>query len=314
MNAELRSFVEQRLAALPFPVSPEDLLQRDAPGGLSEPGMRSANGHCRLVAARDGWVAVNLARPDDRELVPALTGRGGEPWQAVAAAARAECSRAFVLRAAELHLPVARVGEAMPTVLAQRTEGARAVRVIDLSALWAGPLCAGLLARAGSRVIRIDNSRRPDPTADASPRLDAWLNGGKHHVRFDLTTREGKADLRKHVFQADVLVTSARPPALERLGLDNNLLAANPDLIWAAITAHGWDTDRVGFGDDCAAAGGLVDWNSGQPLFMGDALADPLTGLEAALAVFERIKQKRGGRINLAMARIAASYAKAIGL
>ncbi len=58
--------------------TPEVLLGRDAPGGLALPDHRSANRHCRLLAARDGWVALNLARPEDRELVPVLTaGAGG---------------------------------------------------------------------------------------------------------------------------------------------------------------------------------------------------------------------------------------------
>ena len=75
-----------------------------------------------------------------------------------------------------------------------------------------------------------------------------------------------------------------------------------------AITAHGFTGPgalRVGFGDDCAAAGGLVDWQGDEPRFRGDALADPLTGLEAALAVLAG----RTGLIDMAMARIAAAYA-----
>ena len=88
---------------------------------------------------------------------------------------------------------------------------------------------------------------------------------------------------------------------------------ANPSLIWAAITAHGWHgpgAQRVGFGDDCAVAGRLVDWQDGAPQFMGDALADPLTGVEAALAV---CGAQDGGLIDLAMAQIAAGYAARIG-
>jgi hypothetical protein len=53
-------------------------------------------------------------------------------------------------------------------------------------------------------------------------------------------------------------------------------------------------------------AGGLVDWNTGKPRFLGDALADPLTGLEAALAVLSGQR----GVIDMAMARVAAAYAR----
>ena len=106
--------------------------------------------------------------------------------------------------------------------------------------------------------------------------------------------------------RADVVVTSARPAALERLGLSAERLKRKT---WVAITAHGavgCGALRVGFGDDCAVAGGLVAWVDGAPRFMGDALADPLTGVEAALAVLG------GGRglIDMAMSRVASAYSR----
>ena len=107
-----------------------------------------------------------------------------------------------------------------------------------------------------------------------------------------------------------MLVTSARPAALARLGLDP---AHFPHLTWAAITAHGFAGPgalRVGFGDDCAVAGGLLRWQDGEPRFLGDALADPLTGLEAARAVLAGQR----GLIDLAMARVAAAYAEKLNL
>jgi len=306
VNSGLGAFLDMQLARLPFAVRAEQLLTRDAP--LSPPGRRSANGSCGLLATCDSWVAVNLARPEDVELVPALTGRDGDPWDALAAAAR-ECTAAeLVTRGVELQLPVAELGEAKPAALSSGSGEASGLRVLDLSALWAGPLCAGLLARAGARVTRIENVARPDPTPLSSPRLDRWLNGAKTPLQLDLSTTDDRAKLRGLVAAAHVVVTNARPRALAGLGLDDDLLTARPELIWAAVTAHGWTADRVGFGDDCAVAGQLVGWEGGAPRFVGDALADPLTGLEGALAVLERIGEGRGGRIDLAMARVAAAY------
>src|SRR3546814_12978534 len=56
---------------------------------------------------------------------------------------------------------------------------------------------------------------------------------------------------------------------------------------WLQITGHGPDQPhRVGFGDDAAVAGGIVTVrDDGTPDFLGDAVADPLTGLLGALAV-----------------------------
>lgn len=300
----LHSLLEPRLAR--FGLSAAELLARDAPQGLDQPGLISANRHCRLLACADGWAALNLARADDRDLIPALTGAAGDPW-ASAAQFAAQCSAEELRnRAAELQLPVALPGEAAPLPLAG-PHGSQVPRlVVDLSALWAGPLCGALLARAGAEVVRIDSAGRPDPTAQGSPRLHALLNHGKRTVRLDLREPQGRAALYPLLDEADALITSARPAALARLGLDP---ARFPQLRWAAITAHGFTgagAQRVGFGDDCAVAGGLIAWQGGEPRFVGDALADPLTGLEAALAMLDRVEP---GLIDLPMARIAAAYA-----
>jgi hypothetical protein len=275
---------------------PEQVLTRDSPG---------ARRRCRLLAAADGWVALNLSRDDDRALLPALA--GGSGWEAAAAAAAAAPAASFRDRAAELQLPVAVVGEALPLPLAPAGSSAVPARVLDLSALWAGPMCGGLLAMAGARVLRVESVSRPDPTAAVAPRLDRWLNGAKERLPLDLRSPAARARLRAEVERCDLLITSARAAALARLGLAPGLF---PGLGWVAVTGHGFTgagAARVGFGDDCAAAGGLVAWNDGAPEWRGDALADPLTGLEAALAVLSG----RRGFIDMPMARVAAAYAAA---
>jgi hypothetical protein len=305
--------IAERLADWPgLELAADELLARDAPG-LEVPDHRSANRQCCLLRAADGWIALNLARPDDAEMVPLLAGRAGEPWEALSVWAAGRTCAELRTAAIELQLPVAVVGEAAPQVLNPVTGGEIPHRVIDLSALWAGPLCGALLARAGAEVIRIESLGRPDPTPVTSPELHRRLNGAKQVLPLDLRAPDDRARLLAEVARADALITSARPAALARLGLTPEaLFAANPALIWAAITAHGWTgpgAERVGFGDDCAVAGNLLDWRDGSPRFRGDALADPLTGVEAALAVRGAV---RGGLIDLAMAGVAAGYAAAL--
>lgn len=303
MTKRLQDILADRLEGTGL--APHELLERDAPGGLERPGLASANRHCRLLRARDGWVALNLARADDQELVPVLTGGEGESWPELAKLASGILAEEFRDRAAELQIPVAALGESSRQGLHPNGQITVPGKVIDLSALWAGPLCAGLLSRAGAQVTRIESVGRPDPTGLGSPQLDARINAGKERVALDLRTEAGRAQLHSLLASADVVVTSARPAALARLSLDPERFT---HLTWVAITAHGFTgpgASRVGFGDDCAVAGGLVDWAGEEPRFLGDALADPLTGLEAARAVLAGQR----GLIDMAMARVSAAYA-----
>ncbi len=78
------------------------------------------------------------------------------------------------------------------------------------------------------------------------------------------------------------------------------------------ITGHGADGERanwVAFGDDAAVSGGLVGGTDSEPVFCGDAIADPLTGLHAALGVAESLIRGGGELIELSMAAVAATYA-----
>jgi hypothetical protein len=66
----------------------------------------------------------------------------------------------------------------------------------------------------------------------------------------------------------------------------------------------------VGFGDDAAIAGGLtaaLSRASGTVGFGGDAPADPLTGIVAALAGWRAWRSGKAQRIGLAMSGVVAA-------
>jgi hypothetical protein len=290
---------------------------------LGEPGLLSPNRACRLVRAKDGWIAINLAREEDRELVPAWLRADvtGDPWDAIVELARSHRCDALIQQAILLGLPAAIVGEEPSGVASPRpAEAPRAVlrhrplrrlRAVDLSALWAGPMCGAVLAAMGAVVGKVESRHRPDPTRVSSPEFFRRLNGQKDDLEIDLATPDGQAKLRERVALVDVLITSCRPRALPSIGLDLELVFdSNPHLTWVAITGYGW-TDRAGmrvaFGDDAAAAGGLVRWTEGgEPRFLGDALSDPVTGMHAATAALEGVAAGGGRLINITMAGSAA--------
>jgi hypothetical protein len=325
--AQLGARIAERSGAVGARVDVAALRITDREGELrlGAPGRVSANGACRLVRAADGWIAVNLAREEDRDLVPAWleTDLGSDPWELIERLV-ADRSTGDLLAGAELlGLPVAAVGETQAESLEPPVLGlgrpaprGREATVIDLSALWAGPLCGAVLAAAGARVTKVESTRRPDPTRTSTPGFFQRLNGAKTELALDLGAADGQARLAELIAIADVLITSARPRGLASLGLSAEaVFAANPALTWVAITGYGWSgagASRVAFGDDAAAAGGLVAWSpQGEPRFLGDALADPVTGLAGAAGALAALGTGGGVLVDVALARSAAAAARA---
>jgi crotonobetainyl-CoA:carnitine CoA-transferase CaiB-like acyl-CoA transferase len=105
---------------------------------------------------------------------------------------------------------------------------------------------------------------------------------------------------------ADIVIEASRPRALTGFGLDAEAAVA-AGTTWVSITAGGRTSARVGFGDDVAAAAGLVALDAGGvPVFCGDALADPLTGLTAAALALTAPADGSGVLWDVSMADVVA--------
>lgn len=310
-------------------VDPLALLgERAALSGLRRGGAVSCGGNARLLRASDGWVAVSLARDDDVAAVPAwlglATGDLGNPWPVVVDAVACLPREVVLERGALLGLPVAVVpegtgmtGPGMP-VQADRIagQGARSVRtaplVVDLSALWAGPLCSRLLSERGARVVKIESVTRPD-AARAGPReFFDLFHHGHEMVALDWVDEGEVACLERLLERADVVIEASRPRALEQLGVDVTALVQRRPTVWVSITGYGRRgpaRNRVAFGDDAAAGGGLVARDAAGPCFVADAVADPLSGVAAAAAVTTALHAGGSWMLDVAMARVAAYVA-----
>ncbi len=312
------------------------LAERAATMGLPTAGRTSCGGATRLLRCADGWVALSLARQDDLALLAAWladdTGARGlgvapdevdgaptdELWTRVERAIDGRRERELGQRAALLGLPfsvVGEVGDDEPVIASPLGDAASrplaGAVVVSLASLWAGPLCADVLARCGARVITVESTRRPDGGRLAG-RFFAALHGRSESVGLDLTDAAGREDLLRLLRAADVVIEGSRPRALEQMGIDAAAIVAAGPRIWLSITSHGrgpGGRDRVGFGDDTAAAGGLVGWHDDEPRLVADAVADPLTGLTAACAVSALLEA--GGRwlVDASLARVAAAAA-----
>lgn len=285
-------------------------------------GMRAANRAqtCRFHKARDGYVALNLARPDDMSLLPALFGNAHFRLTDLPTYMARSNTLDIVARGRELGLAIAHLDEKpVGPPCEMMTEGIPAapmscpLRVIDLSSLWAGPLTGHLLGCAGSEVIKVESSNRPDAMRHGDPLVFSRLNDGKSLMALDLRTESGRCTLEKAIRCADVVIEAARPRALQQLGVDANLLVCEvPGLVWITITGHGIASEAanwIGYGDDTGVAGGLSAAYfaaSGKISIVGDAIGDPLTGIYAARMALEQRNLGNGARLALSMSAVVA--------
>src|SRR5271163_4071982 len=136
-------------AALPDPAAL--LGERAACAGRGRNGPRSVGGAFRSLRAADGWLGMSLSRPDDVDRLPALIEAevDGDPWSAVQSWLTSRHVADADARAQLLGLPTAAVATSpapfgRPAVKVQLGSPVRGGRarpvVVDLSALWAGPL------------------------------------------------------------------------------------------------------------------------------------------------------------------------------
>ena len=191
----------------------ERLTERAGALGLIRRGRTSCGGATRLLRTADGWIALSLARPDDVDLVPAWLESEVDDaaWDAIArsvASKRAGRARPAAVSWSACRSrcsPAARERERPPVTSRHRlrrfvvpshagrrpSPSACAVDdtvVVDLSSLWAGPLCGALLAECGCRVVKVESTRRPDGARGGSPAFFDRMNARKRSVALDLHT------------------------------------------------------------------------------------------------------------------------------
>ena len=286
--------------------------------GLEAAGLEAAGLDGRAIGTDGAWEALEAAA-------------GGTSGKALAEAAQLLGVPAAVLPPQG---PASSSGSALAGLaglasagrvnrIAARSPGARlaAAVVVDLSSMWAGPLCARLLGLAGAQVIKVESAGRPDGARAGDRRFFDWLHAGHRSVAVDFRSAAGRAALTALVETADVVIEASRPRALAALGLAPEAIPHRDGQVWLSITGYGRavsdddrvaDGDRVAFGDDAAVAGGLVGWSGdGEPVFCADAIADPLTGVCGALAVARSVAAGGGELIDLSMRAVAAAFAAA---
>ena len=212
---------------------------------------------------------------------------------------------------------------ATTTTTAPRPEGMdfplEGVRVLDLSRVFAGPLCGQVLADFGAEVIKVEHPGRGDDTRDWGIRIGATettyynsMNRNKRSITLDLQTPEGLKIVHDLVPQFDVVLHNFKAGGAEKLGLGySQLKVLKPDLIYCAIGGYdssGPEAQRPGYDLVIQGEAGLMALNgeaNTPPLKFGVAVVDLVTGMYAAQAVlaalFRRERTGKGRLIEMAL-------------
>jgi crotonobetainyl-CoA:carnitine CoA-transferase CaiB-like acyl-CoA transferase len=190
------------------------------------------------------------------------------------------------------------------------------IRVLEFTQLIMGPQCCQLLRDLGADVIKIESPSAPDtgrrlPVTHEIIRPPVYYanNRGKRSLAIDFSTVEGHEVVRGLIAEADVLVCTLRPDALDRAGFGYDACRElNPRLVYAVGTTYGPDgPDRERPGNDtmAQAASGMM-WNTGTPEAgpqgAGALVADTMGGVTLfggiVAALYGRERTGEGQRVD----------------
>lgn len=191
------------------------------------------------------------------------------------------------------------------------------IRVLDLTRILAGPWATQNLADMGAEVIKVerpgvgDDTRAWGPpflrdangseTTDSSYFLSA--NRGKKSITVDLANAEGQALVRDLARDADVVVENYKVGTLTRYGLGpDELRALNPRLVYCSVTGFGQDGPYAalpGYDFVFQGMGGLMSMTGqpegtpgDEPMKVGIAISDLLTGMYATTAILAALEHR----------------------
>ena len=197
------------------------------------------------------------------------------------------------------------------------------VRVIDLTYYIAGPGTAKILADWGADVIKVEPlTGEPGRTTgatlgapiedDINPYFAVW-NSNKRDIALNLKEPTGREIMDKLLASANVFVTSFRPGALKRLGLDYEAVSQrHPHLVWASINGFGEqgpDKDKAGFDTVAywARCGAMLDLTErdtspvNPTLGFGDASTSCSLAGGIAAGLYQQAKTGKGCKIMVSL-------------
>lgn len=198
-----------------------------------------------------------------------------------------------------------------------RTDDRRAlplagVRIADFSRLLPGPWCTQLLGDLGAEIVKVerpegDPSRHNPPLYRETSAYFCGVNGNKTSLALDLSRPEHRAEARRLIASADVVVESFAAGGASKLGIDwGTARALRPDIIYCSITGFGQTGPLAHIaGHDLAiqAMTGLLGVGPDTPPAF--QAADYAAGAMAVIAILGALRRRdrtgEGGYLDVAM-------------
>jgi crotonobetainyl-CoA:carnitine CoA-transferase CaiB-like acyl-CoA transferase len=195
--------------------------------------------------------------------------------------------------------------------------------VLDMSQGIAGPVSAGILARQGARVIKVEplggDWIRGTGASQQGMSANALAgNFNKRGVAIDAASALGREALLRMIPQVDVLVENFRHGVMKKLGLDYETLSQhNPRLVYCSITGFGTQgplkskpaTDSV---VQAYSGMAVINGDAERPRRMGLYVPDNISALYAAQAIsaalYERTETGRGQHVEISLVECCAAF------
>ena len=186
------------------------------------------------------------------------------------------------------------------------------LRVIEVTANWAGPIAGRHFADLGADVIKIELQTKPASRSLINVGGELWpehyhragyfnkINRNKRAISLDLSKPEGKAVFQRLVATADALIENNAARVMTQLGLGYaDLRKINERLVMCSMAGYGAtgpERNYSAYGSNIETSSGLASllgYGPGEFFGTGSFYADPVTGNHGAVAVLAALHSRR---------------------
>lgn len=201
------------------------------------------------------------------------------------------------------------------------------VRVLGIEQQVAAPYCTMMLSDQGAEVIKVERPGVGDSSREGAPFLEnekgekvsgyyLRFNRNKKSITVNTKNPAGVQILKDLIKEVDIVVENFKPGMMEKIGLPYEVMKEiNPKIVYVSISGFGSMkkfegpfNKRLAYDIVAQAMGGLMHLagqEDGPPTWLGVAVGDVVTGIQAAyaslLGYIKALKTGEGEFIDVSM-------------